>query len=435
LHSANSTVWPFVAARTIAGQPATGALDLWGACWFVDNTSTSSSYFVPFNSEPEWTSFYNAALNNNIPGVTVTPCSRAMTQPVTLTPSADCLNPVPASATAQETNYYKWTVDGALQSDGVTTAAGVVWAPSAPFKCYPNPSDPSTMFVQTVTQYYGARNTDVLQSDHKTMLNSDKTGNRSWVLLNTTYSGGSSPVNGACSSADGFQQATACPSGSLANLQWHFSKNWGCDGGTLGVFGSYTWDCDGSNGGTNASCGSGMMPICPGQVDGVCGAGADSCVSGTVTNQGVTNQKTTDLGGELQTYTWTCAGINGGASSSCKSVGQACPTNGCATDGACGASANTCTLGTVANSADDNTTTTWMCMGISGGADATCGVADPICSSITDSCLVGTPGNFTQKDDAQTCPGGHAGAGCWIIQEWTCTSGSMSASCQSETQG
>jgi hypothetical protein len=200
---------------------------------------------VPFNTQSEWQSFYTAAYNASnpgtpykVPGVVLSHCSRPMTQPVTLTPSAACLNPDPASATAQEPNYYPYTTNDAVQ-----------WTTSASFNCYPDgASNPSTKWVQTVTQVYGGLNGDVLQPDGKTWaINSNP--NASWEILSTNYSGGGdSPVNGACSGA-----AKACNAGTLVDTSVSVSS----DGKTV------TWTCAGSSGGTDTSCSAVVVPSPP----------------------------------------------------------------------------------------------------------------------------------------------------------------------------
>lgn len=66
------------------------------------------------------------------------------------------------------------------------------------------------------------------------------------------------------------------------------------------VSGTYTWQCAGSNGGSTAYC-STTVPV----TNGVCGTSQYSCISGTLYGQG-------DAGSY---YYWFCLGINGGSNS------------------------------------------------------------------------------------------------------------------------
>jgi len=152
---------------------------------------------------------------------------------------------------------------------------------------------------------------------------------------------------------------------------------------------TWTWNCNGLYGGTNASC-SENKPV-----NGVCSATHYSCSAGTSTN---------NVDGST-TWTWSCAGIYGGTTASCsenKPVncvgswgtcssgsqtytittpaaygGTACPyangaTQSCGTAGVCSSTHYNCSVGTSASNSDNSTTWTWTCLGPSGGTTASC---------------------------------------------------------------
>jgi len=106
------------------------------------------------------------------------------------------------------------------------------------------------------------------------------------------------PTNGSCGSSNG------------ANLNSQPTENFCIIGTVSSVSGSgpWTWTCAGVNGGTTASCATGGVPVV-----GSCGSkngkyasstptGTEACTLGTAT-------------GMTGSYSWTCAGANGGASS------------------------------------------------------------------------------------------------------------------------
>jgi prepilin-type N-terminal cleavage/methylation domain-containing protein len=112
-----------------------------------------------------------------------------------------------------------------------------------------------------------------------------------------TYST-NTPVNAACGSSSG-ANLSSIPTTNLCNV--------GVASVVSGT-GPWNWTCAGSSGGTNASCASVNLPVA-----GVCGSkngkyassaptGTEACATGTAT-------------GMTGTYSWTCAGLDGGASS------------------------------------------------------------------------------------------------------------------------
>ncbi len=104
------------------------------------------------------------------------------------------------------------------------------------------------------------------------------------------------PVNGSCGGG-----ANTCAAGSAS----------GYSAGSCG--GSQTWTCNGANGGSNASC-SIANAACP--VNGSCGSGG-ACNAGSPSgDNGQTACGTT--------RTWTCNGSGGGSNASCSEANAAC---------------------------------------------------------------------------------------------------------------
>jgi prepilin-type N-terminal cleavage/methylation domain-containing protein len=115
------------------------------------------------------------------------------------------------------------------------------------------------------------------------------------------------PSNGVCGSSNGANLSSA-PSTNLCNT--------GTASSVSSDPGPWTWTCAGTNGGETASCTTGEVPVA-----GVCGTkngkyaastptGTQACTAGTISNM-------------TGSYSWTCAGSNGGDSPSCATVAAA----------------------------------------------------------------------------------------------------------------
>ncbi|MFO0110717.1 MAG: hypothetical protein ACK52W_09355, partial [Alphaproteobacteria bacterium] len=152
-------------------------------------------------------------------------------------------------------------------------------------------------------------------------------------------------VNGVCNSSVG----GACTAGTVAG-----------DNGATACGTTRIWSCNGSGGGTNASC-TLANPVCV--VNGVCNNGTDwACWSGISANGNVGT-----CGGNV---TWQCLGQHGGTTDNCSRPREACPVNGVCkngTDWACwsGISANG-NVGTCGGNV------TWQCLGQHGGTTDNC---------------------------------------------------------------
>lgn len=147
---------PYTAARSKPGASA-GALDVWGICRYVDNTS-SKEYFVPFKSVLEWSAFLPKADDS----MTRVHCSRPQAGLIVY-PSGACPSPSPTTHAVSEPDYHRWTF-----------SAQAVWtAPVVAFTCSPNnPSDNTGSWTETATGTFEGRDSD--------------TGD-SWARIHTAY--------------------------------------------------------------------------------------------------------------------------------------------------------------------------------------------------------------------------------------------------------
>jgi prepilin-type N-terminal cleavage/methylation domain-containing protein len=165
------------------------------------------------------------------------------------------------------------------------------------------------------------------------------------------------PVNGACGGSNG------------ANLSSIPSSDLCAQGSSFAVsgLGPWTWTCVGANGGTNASCSTGTVPL-----NGACGSAngssyystpsANLCLSGSASAVSGTGP-----------WTWICNGTYSGLS-------PACAAN-ISIDGVCGSSnganvssipsTNLCSIGT-ASSVSGSGPWSWTCGGTNGGSSPAC---------------------------------------------------------------
>ncbi|MCX6722883.1 MAG: right-handed parallel beta-helix repeat-containing protein, partial [Candidatus Staskawiczbacteria bacterium] len=138
------------------------------------------------------------------------------------------------------------------------------------------------------------------------------------------------PVDGSCGTANG-AGVTSAPTSSLCST-----------GTTSAVSGSgpWTWTCTGSGGGATASCSA------PLKVDGVCNSNTIGSYTSSETfprssycSAGTTNPATPTNPAAGGSTSWTCVGLSGGATSvMCTAIRALAPING-----ACGTAAKTFT--------------------------------------------------------------------------------------------
>lgn len=115
-------------------------------------------------------------------------------------------------------------------------------------------------------------------------------GNNCSAWVNVTVSDPGPLVDGQCSATHYFCTTGTNPAG-------NFTGGTNVDGAT-----SWTWSCNGSGGGTNATCSEQKVPI-----NGVCSTTHYNCTSGSSINNvdGATS------------WTWSCTGADGGGDISC----------------------------------------------------------------------------------------------------------------------
>ncbi len=158
-----------------------------------------------------------------------------------------------------------------------------------------------------------------------------------------------SAVNGACGTANGGND-TSAPSTNLCGT--------GTASAVASAAGGWTWTCAGSNGGTTASCSANLSAA----VNGACGAASGATYSSAPhTAAFLCNSGTASAVTGTNTWSWTCAGSNGGSTASCSATNCSPVYTGTWVAGACSA---TCGGGTLAaatcstgNSADCNPAT------------------------------------------------------------------------------
>jgi len=182
---------------------------------------------------------------------------------------------------------------------------------------------------------------------------------------------GSTPTPGTCGSASNSTPVGSAPSGGGL-----------CSSGTATAVASpsaspwsYTWGCNGINGGSGTSATACSAPKI---VAGICGtASGGSAVSATPSGTAACNPgSVTGMTAGATAFTWTCGGFNTGAASAL------CSVNIIATNGACAAAYNTastpgaegCTSGSISSIVAPGTpggNYTYSCAGLAGGTTAT----------------------------------------------------------------
>jgi len=182
------------------------------------------------------------------------------------------------------------------------------------------------------------------------------------------------PVNGVCGSSDG----TTVPVAPSTNL---------CTAGTSSAVagvGPWTWNCNGANGGTNASCSAQKTPT---PVNGVCGSANGVAVSSAPSTNLCSTGASSAVAG-TGPWSWSCAGSSGGANASCSaplspptSINGVCGSANGTMVAAAPATANLCSAGTPIGpwkwGGGDSTGATsgpwsWSCNGSNGGVMVNC---------------------------------------------------------------
>ncbi|HOS88114.1 MAG TPA: PKD domain-containing protein, partial [Candidatus Pacearchaeota archaeon] len=271
------------------------------------------------------------------------------------------------------------------------------------------------------------------------------------------------PVNGQCGSSDG-QSFTSQPTTNL------------CSQGTASSVsgsGPWYWTCQGSNGGSTASCsaqkttptctwtcdswsacvsgiqtrncysspsgcvGSNPYPTsqsCTVPVNGQCGSSDGQSFTSQPTN-GLCNSGNPSSVSGSGPWHWTCNGTGGGISVNCSAQKTLIPVNGqCgSSDGGTFGSApttNLCSQGT-ASSVSGSGPWSWACYGINGGSTVSCS-AQKTAVPINGQCGYANNNSYDSQPTSGLCYQGTAstvtGSGPW---HWTCqgSNGGSTVSC------
>jgi hypothetical protein len=289
---------PFIGMRSDPGG-SIGATDVWGVCRYVDNSSASTSFFVPFSSALEWGEF----LAHPPSYAVLSTCARPFND--IIRPDATC---APATPEMQSVDLpYGRTGD-------VVTRAVEFGCVGAGSDCDGGALD----WKQQATATYVALNSDV--------------DTPSWKLKSITYAGiaPKACVPGACGAAAGVAVKTAPKS----NLCAAGKSTAVTTDGT-----NYMWGCLNSSGGKPTACSAPVLVNAKcGTADGV--SASDAPVTGLCK---VGNPSAVGKFGS--SWTWTCTNPLGGPVASCSApvkavecipqgqsvpAGQTqCPTNEC----------------------------------------------------------------------------------------------------------
>jgi prepilin-type N-terminal cleavage/methylation domain-containing protein len=177
---------------------------------------------------------------------------------------------------------------------------------------------------------------------------------------------GGMPVNGSCGSADG-QNLSSQPLTNLCNLG---------NASTVSGSGPWTWDCLGVNSGTTDSCSANKIVngSC-GTANQTYAYSTTTYGSDTFCQTGTVNPATPAFPNLGSSTTWSCDGANSGTNQSCTANRNNAPVNGsCGTKNGKYASTTptetqACLTGTITNMTG---TYSWTCAGSNGGDSPSC---------------------------------------------------------------
>jgi hypothetical protein len=263
--------------------------------------------------------------------------------------------------------------------------------------------DGTTTFLPSQGTYDGNTGTTVINDDN---------GELAWNVQQSPPP----PTNGQCGSANG----TTVSSAPTTNL---------CSAGTAtSVTGSgpWYWNCDGTNGGTNASCSANVTGGGGSPFNGACGSAAVPSTTEPTTNlcaTGTPSAVTPTAGG----WWWTCDGSDGGTNVNCSASLEDAPVNG-----TCGSAAvpsttepttNLCSAGTPTSVTPTAGGWWWTCDGSNNGTNINCSaslIVNGVCGSAngtpvstaptTNLCSAGTPTAVTGSGPwSWNCDGANTG--------------------------
>ncbi|MFZ4462167.1 MAG: glycoside hydrolase family 44 protein, partial [Patescibacteria group bacterium] len=131
-------------------------------------------------------------------------------------------------------------------------------------------------------------------------------GDRNWTIISVDDDSvpTPTPINGSCGSDNGKTLSSTptalCSAGNASQVNGN---------------GPWSWSCQGSNGGTTASCSANKTITPPTPVNGVCGSDNGKTLSSTPTALCSAGNPSSVTG--TGPWSWSCLGQNGGTNSSC----------------------------------------------------------------------------------------------------------------------
>jgi hypothetical protein len=420
-----------------------------------------------------------STLSCSAPRIIDADCGTAVQLPSAVAPSTNlCLSGSTASAVTIGTDAFSWTCSGSnttstpycssprIISGSCGMAAGVATtvAPSQLSLCangLPGAvsfgtsaftwscaganggTSPSCSAPRIVAGTCGAATT--ISTTTAPVNNLCGTGIASAVTTSTSSFGWTcAGINGAASATCSVSKAITGVCGSANNIAITTIPVSGlCSVGTptavTSVASRYNWSCLGSGGGGSGSCSA------PTIVNGSCGSANNMAVASAPTTSLCNSGNPSLVASGLNSFTWTCSGLNGGSSPSCaapKVIAGAC---GPAHTVSVALAPNTglCSAGNASIVTAGATSFSWICNGVNGGANlicaapklvvGSCGTANGVsvatapasglCSSGTASTVLSGASSFTWN-----CSGSGGGA------SPTCSAPKIiSASCGSAT--
>ncbi len=125
--------------------------------------------------------------------------------------------------------------------------------------------------------------------------------------------------------------------------------------------------CDDSNKVNGDGCTSTCTVETVSKINGACGIASGETFATIPTTNLCSDGAFSNVRLAGNTYSWTCAGSNGGTTASCSASQTTTPVNG-----TCGSSHNVCTTGSLNDTTDNSTQYLWQCAGSYGGTSASC---------------------------------------------------------------
>ncbi len=248
-----------------------------------------------------------------------------------------------------------------------------------------------------------------------------------------------SPVNGSCGTTAGVCTSGSASATSDNGTTTSWSCTGSNGGGTANCSmndsaGASCTDCSGTShasGSTwqTSTTSDGRIEYCYNQNTNTAGSATRatttittnySCSSGTIAVVSQTTQQCDPIQYCGDAPSCTTSTTNGGSAPACSQV-----------NGSCGTTTGSCTAGTASATSDNGTTTSWTCAGSNGGSTSSCNTPDqPVCGGQgTCGCTVGTLGGSGYSTSAGCNNNGTC------TYSWTCSSAGTTLNCSASLPG